>query len=443
MRSVMLAAAGASLGAITCGLYLTEAAATDPFELVRSAITLPCQAAPGTTGLARLAERLPGARPQESWVRYSGMDIVGGRMEFEVADDKLTIQFSGQAGTPGAVSARYLATEARLPRLLAIADGSCTIHTARQLSYDAWNRPAWLQDLDSRLRPVGERLPLNPPVPAGANPPGTLVAVVDTGVNYLLPEIGTRLARDKNGEILGYDYFDLDRRPFDVAPDSDPFYPEHHGTLVASLLLAEAPVARLVPYRLPRGHMTRMAMLIEHAARRGVRVINLSLASQNRDEWLPFREAARTNPEMLFVVAAGNWGRDLAQQPAYPAALGLENAIVVTAAKPSGELAAGVNFGPRVDIMAPGEEILALNFDGVRRKVSGSSYATARISALATCLLAEHPEWTSAQLKAAILLEAHDDKATLVAQGFLPEEVLGNRGACRRTLACRGPGPAC
>ena len=134
---------------------------------------------------------------------------------------------------------------------------------------------------------------------------------------------------------------------------------------------------------------------------------------------------------MLFVVAAGNFGRNIEQQATYPAALDLDNMIVVTSASAEGRLSAGVNWGPQaVDLMVPGEQVSALDFDGVRRPVSGSSYATARVSALAVCLLAGNPGWSTAELKAAIFREARADARNQVAQGFVPDAALGSRGAC-------------
>ena len=101
--------------------------------------------------------------------------------------------------------------------------------------------------------------------------------------------------------------------------------------------------------------------------------------------------------------------------------------------------AEGASFGATtVDLMAPGEEVVTLDFDGVRRPVRGSSYATARVSALAVCLLAEHPGWSTAELKAAIFREARPDPAGRVTRGVLPDEVFGRRGACNRALATSG-----
>jgi hypothetical protein len=436
-----MTAAGTTLAAIAIWLHPASAHAADPLDLVRAAIRLPCQAAPGTD-LASLSNRLPQATSRRNWVRHSLEGIVGRRMVFDVAGDELSIEFSGEAGRPYHVTALYLSGAMRRPRLLARADGSCTIHSARQLNYDLTERPEALQDLDHRLRPAGAPEPLNPPVPAGLDPPGILVGAVDSGVNYLLPEIASRLARDRDGGILGYDYWDLDRRPFDAEPTSDPFQPGRHGTRIASLLLEEAPIAKLVPYRYPRSDMSRMRALIEDGAAHGVRVMNLSLVTTDRHQWLPFEHAARAHPEMLFVVAAGNHGRDLERQPAYPAALDLANMIVVTSAGADGRLTAGVNWGPgAVDLMAPGEAVLALDFDGARRPVSGSSYPTARVSALAACLLAGHPEWSTDELKAAIFAQAQARGAEQVAHGFLPDAVLGNRGACRKRLAAASSVP--
>lgn len=253
--------------------------------------------------------------------------------------------YNGRPGQPAQVAARHVIEQG--PHILALTDATCTIHTARRLHYDAAGRPDRIEDLDSGLDPIGAPILLNPPVPAGVAPEGMPVGLLDTGVNYLLPEIAARLARSSDGWVLGHDYWDLDHRPFDVSPVRDPFFPDHHGTRTASLLLEEAPVAKLVVYRYPRGNMARMAPLIEDAAAHGVRVMNVSLASRVRTDWLPFLEAAGQHPGMLFVVAAGNYGRDIELQPAYPAALPLDNMVVVTSATADGRLAAGVNWDRR------------------------------------------------------------------------------------------------
>jgi hypothetical protein len=260
------------------------------------------------------------------------------------------------------------------------------------------------------------------------------VATVDAGVNYLLPAIAEHLARDPQGQPLGFDFWDLDSKPFDANPARSPFFPQRHGTRTASLLLAEAPVVALVPYRYPRPEMGRMRALVADAAAKGVIIMNLSLGSRRVGEWQPFFEVAAEHPAMLFVVSAGNDGRDIDHHPVYPAAFSLPNLITVTSADDDGRPAAGSNWGARaVDLLVPAEHVLTTDFDGSPALVSGSSYAAVRVSALAACLLAENPSWRAPQLKAAIFaaIESSDGvRSGLVAQGYLPDPVARRRGRC-------------
>ncbi|HSH43812.1 MAG TPA: S8/S53 family peptidase, partial [Arenicellales bacterium] len=193
------------------------------------------------------------------------------------------------------------------PELAAVAGADCAIRLGRRLVYEPGSpQAAAVEHLDAALAPTGEREPLNPPVPAGADPGGVAVGLVDAGVNYLLPQVARRLARDESGDILGYDYWDLDALPFDANPARSPFFPQRHGTRTATLLLREAPQARLIPYRYPRPDMERMTGLIDHAAAQGVVIVNLSMGSNDRGDWQAFEDAARAHPDMLFVVSAGN-----------------------------------------------------------------------------------------------------------------------------------------
>lgn len=54
-----------------------------------------------------------------------------------------------------------------------------------------------------------------PRVPAGVDPGGVAVAVIGNGIDYTKPEIARRLARDGEGELVGWDTLDVDRRPFE------------------------------------------------------------------------------------------------------------------------------------------------------------------------------------------------------------------------------------
>lgn len=318
------------------------------------------------------------------------------------------------------------------PELLALAGPDCVIRHGRSLEYSSDGRPRAIWFLHADLSPSGAGELLDAPVPAAPDPGGVAVAQVDSGVNYLLPGIASRLARDADGAALGYDWWDMDPRPFDQNPSRSAFFPQRHGTRTASLLLEEAPFARLIPYRYPRADMSRMASVVDAAAKAGARIVTLAMGSNDRAEWDAYAQAVRQHPEMLFIVSAGNDGRDLDRDPVYPAALRLANQLTVTSSENDGTLARGSNWGRHsVDLLVPAERVLVTGFDGRRTFASGASYAVARLGALAACLLAAHPQWHAKELREAILAQGRPPGAEgWSAHGFLPDPVARERGAC-------------
>ena len=122
--------------------------------------------------------------------------------------------------------------------------------------------------------------------------------------------------------------------------------------------------------------MTRMHDLVRDAAGKGVVVVNMSLGSNRRQDWDAFAEAASAHPQMLFVVSAGNDGRDIDAQPVYPASMPLANMITVTSSTRTGDVAPGSNWGAdSVDLLVPAEGLTTTDFGGEDVIVAGSSYA--------------------------------------------------------------------
>lgn len=318
------------------------------------------------------------------------------------------------------------------PQLLAVAGPDCAIRYGRSLEYSSDGRAREIAFLHADLSLSGAGELLDAPVPAAPDPGGIAVAQVDSGVNYLLPGIASRLARDGAGAALGYDWWDMDARPFDQNPSRSPFFPQRHGTRTASLFLEEAPFARLIPYRYPRPDMSRMAALVDAAAKAGARIVILAMGSNERAQWEAYAQAVRGHPRMLFIVSAGNDGRDLDRDPVYPAALKLANQLTVSSAEGDGTLASGSSWGRHsVDLLVPAERVLVTGFDGARIFASGSSYAAARLGALAACLLAAQPQWQAKELREAILALARPAGAEgWSAHGFLPDPAARERGAC-------------
>ncbi len=408
MRLHLSATVRALAGAAVLCLVAGAVAAGEVEERLQRAIALAC--AEEATASAEMATALgDDAVTLADEPLTMGGESFGWRRRFGFAMGELRLTRLAPWGSLRRIEAEYAAADgAKLrPEMVAIAGPDCRVHSARRLAYDAAGRAEAIEILDPALAPTGEREPLNPPVPAGVDPGGVTVALVDSGVNYLLPRIAGRLARDASGMALGFDYWDLDDRPFDANPARSPFFPQRHGTRVASVILREAPNVRLIPYRYPRPDPRRMADLIADAAAKGARIVNLAMGSNRVDDWRAFVAAVRARPDMLFVVSAGNDGRDIDRRPVYPAAFNLDNMIVVTSADGFGRPAQGSNWGKNtVDVLVPGERVPVIDFFGVATTASGSSFAAPRVTALAARLAAANPDWRAAELKAALIARA-------------------------------------
>ncbi|WP_298816432.1 S8 family serine peptidase [uncultured Roseibium sp.] len=312
------------------------------------------------------------------------------------------------------------------PRLLAIADGNCVIQSGRAIRHDA-NPWIFLDQLDGDLETLRWRETLQAPWPSGSDPDGVRVALVDSGLAYDLPLFRDRLARDLNGDPIGYDFWDLDPWPYDGDTSRGAFLPIRHGTAVASILAQEAPFAALVPYRYPRPDMNRMADIVQRAANDQIRILAMPLGSNNPDDWKGFANALK-DQNILAIVSAGNNGRNIDQAPVYPAALPLENIITVTSADNFGRLASGSNWGRNtVDIMLPAENLTVTDFRGASGVSSGSSYAVPRLAALAARLLRKDPGLSAKDLKARILALATPspfETRDAVSAGWIPDPTL-------------------
>lgn len=306
-------------------------------------------------------------------------------------------------------------------------DGACKINEAREIAYDDAGRAQSIHIYKDDLVTRSAGIPLNPPAPNAVDPGGVAVGVIDSGINYTIDPFKQRLARTPDGRLLGRDFWDGDNLPYDADTGRTPFFPLHHGSAVMSVLIREAPMARVVPVRYPRPDMTKMAGAVDWLSDQNVRVVNLAMGSNSKDEWQAFRDAANKHPQMLFIISAGNDGRDIDRDPVYPAALQLPNAIVVTSSTPDGRLAQGSNWGAEsVDIMAPGERVEVIDHRGVPGKASGSSFAVPRITALAVRALAANPDWHGPEIRDWILKRARPlagQKATRY--GWIPDPLDG------------------
>ena len=325
--------------------------------------------------------------------------VVGQRYLWEFGEDSLRLDVIAPQGRPPRLVAER--RNKNQPAFFIATDPACMIRETRRLLDDRvevlgpWGEVAGEELLDAPL-PVLET--------AANSGQRVRVAMVDSGVNYLLPEIQAGLATDQKGRVLGFDFWDMDARPFDAHPAASPFFVQRHGTRTASLMLRDAGQGvALVPYRYPRNNMHRMADLVRHADSLGVRIVGMPLGSNRQSDWAAFEQVAKAHPHMVFVASAGNGGRDIDAEPVYPAALDLDNLVVVSSAGDFAELADRVNYGAtNVDYLLPAERQTVLEFTGEERQASGSSYAVSRMVAMLARVLRTNPGQSTDALLTAV-----------------------------------------
>lgn len=176
----------------------------------------------------------------------------------------------------------------------------------------------------------------DPRIPSGTDPGGVAVALISGGVDYTLPHIASRLARDGEGELIGWDLADGDALPFAPGESDQPV----NGTAMASAILAAAPGTRLVPVRIGRDDPGGLAKALAFVARTPARVVVVAAAGPSYD-WELLRLAAREFSQLLIILAV-----DSVQAPIAD----LDNALLVGARRNAAGLMPGSDSTP--DILA-------------------------------------------------------------------------------------------
>lgn len=208
---------------------------------------------------------------------------------------------------------------------------------------------------------------------------GVRVAVLDTG---MLPHEVTDASVDADGwDFIGGDPDPLDE-PDGLDSDADGLVDESHahGLFVASLIVAVAPDARIVPFRVLDadgiGHVSAIATAIWQATDLGAHVINLSVSMENSPQVLREAVASARVRGVCVVASAGNTG---VGDVNYPAAL--PETFSVTAVDAEDARAEFASFGAEVDLSAPGVDLLgAYPSPSGTARWSGTSFSAALVS---------------------------------------------------------------
>ena len=307
----------------------------------------------------------------------------------------------------------------------------------------------WGQDFDNQwaIKRIGFAAQA-PTAFVGRNPQPVTVAVIDTGVDWNHPDLSTNsfwrntgeipgngIDDDGNGyvdDIIGWNFVQQNNLPWDY---------DGHGTFVAGVIAAKRnngvgiaginPTARIMVLKaldeFGQGNASMISQAIVYAADNGARVINLSLGGPQltKTEQLAVNYANKKG--VLVVVAAGNDASPVAGfSPG-----GLADVITVAATDRKDRRAGFSNWGPLVDIAAPGVDVLSLrarNTDllafmrGVTYKrgqgivgpdrayyrASGTSFAAPMVAGTLSLMLGLQPDLTAAEAKRMLLNSAKD-----------------------------------
>ncbi|TDW90435.1 type VII secretion-associated serine protease mycosin [Kribbella pratensis] len=235
---------------------------------------------------------------------------------------------------------------------------------------------------------------------------GVTVAVIDSGVDADHPQLR------RTGKVLpGRDFFLVGRLPGNYDCIS-------HGTGVASIIAADpatgigfhgiAPGVRILPVRVTDRESTDsntgqvidpgvLARGIVYAVDQGAKVINLSMTSDRNEAAVRKAIAYAVRKDVVVVAAVGNSQSDgSGVLPSYPAAYA--GVLGVGAIDINGARLGASQIGPYVDLVGPGDGVLAATRRTGHAYVSGTSFAVPFVSAAAALVRSAWPKLTAAQV---------------------------------------------
>jgi subtilisin family serine protease len=149
---------------------------------------------------------------------------------------------------------------------------------------------------------------------------------------------------------------------------------------------------------------------IDYAIQRGVKVISNSWGGDHNLRAMEEAIDAANRAGIVFVVAAGNEGRDNDKNPTYPANYLVPNIISVGAHDSYGDLSEFSNYGKNtVHVLAPGTDIVSTFIGDSYESLSGTSMATPQVSGIVGLLLTLEPNLTPEQVRERLMTTSMHD----------------------------------
>jgi subtilisin family serine protease len=232
---------------------------------------------------------------------------------------------------------------------------------------------------------------------------GVRVAVIDTGIDYLHPDLRDVYAG-------GYDF--VNRTP-------DPMDDNGHGTHCAGIIAATgsgngiygtAPGISLYSVKVldsrGDGYTSDVVKGIYWAKENNMKVASMSLASSYDSQAMHDAVDDATQSGILIVAAAGNSGETggAGETISYPAKY--DGVLAVAAVNRHNHRAWWSSTGNELGVSAPGVNVRS-TFPGAEYAIlSGTSMATPHVAGVAALVYSAHPDWTNQQVKQKIISTA-------------------------------------
>jgi thermitase len=237
-------------------------------------------------------------------------------------------------------------------------------------------------------------------ITCGSN--SVIVAVLDTGVNTTLSEFQGRC-------VAGYNF---------VSNSTNALDDHGHGTAVAGVICASGNngslVAgidwncRLLPVKVldsaNSGQYSWWAQGIDYAVSRGAKVINLSAGGSTANSTVTRAITNAIAKGVIFVTITHNHGSGTITFPG-----NFADSITVGATDRLDQRSLFSNYGPQIDLVAPGTNIATIGRGGGVEHWTGTSFAAPQVAGACALLCAVNPKLNQRLARVLLCTGAEDN----------------------------------